>query len=288
MKMGTKNDGHRSIDGSARGRPVSSVTRRSLLGMLAAGGARGAVCLTNFDPNPARVEFQKFVDRRISFAPLSGKPAWVGNRSADLETGNPVIQSRPVDDAPPPHCSILRYIGAIRIRNAGIATLKGVLQDYRNYPSIYGDAIPRVDRVSGSDPRFDTQMVLHQTHMLDSFAFSVRAINEFSESAGALVVKSTLVEMRESESGNPQKEDLMPFGRDHGILWGLTTVWRARQVGADVYAEYEAASLARSLDEIRCFLVGQFFIRKEVAKSAEDTIRQTLVGTRDACEKRRK
>jgi hypothetical protein len=254
------------------------------VGLLAAGAAFGAFCTTDFDPNPARAEFEKWAERRIPNIAGAGKPAWA--QSADLEIGKPFIQEVPVTDPVPPHCAIIRYRGAIKIRNRTIATLKSVLQDYKAYPRIYGDAIPRVEQVSGSDPRFETTMVLHEVHMLNSFAFTVRAVSEFRESDGALVVRSTAVEIRESNSGNPKKNDPLPFGKDHGILWGLDTVWRARQVGPDVYAEYEAATLARSLDEFQCFLVGQFVIKREVPKSAEDSIRRSLVMTRDECERR--
>ena len=84
------------------------------------------------------------------------------------------------------------------------------------------------------------------------------------------LIDSRSYSIRESGKGHAPYTDLLPEGKDHGILWRLNSYWRLRQIGSSVYAECQVISLSRKP------LPGTHGLVKRRAKgSLAATLRQT-------------
>lgn len=172
---------------------------------------------------------------------------------------------------------IHHWIGAIRIMDTQLASVVRVLEDYSRYPQIYS---PEVKAASASrNPaatgwRYDARLLTEQVEKLGlHFAFDMRCHVSAREAGGFTLIESRTYRIRESASGRPPYTDLLPEGRDHGIVWRLNVYWRLRQMGPAVYAECQAISLSRKP------LIG---MRDLIQSRARESLSSTLRHTRDA------
>ena len=105
-----------------------------------------------------------------------------------------------------------------------------------------------------------------------------------------LLVHSRSSEIRESDSGVPGRADFLETHHDHGIMWAVNTYWRARQSGPDLYVEFEAITLARSVQGFQC-KIGIIPVPKMVIAGVMDSIPSEslevmLRATKAECERR--
>jgi hypothetical protein len=284
------------------------------LSAFACGGICWATrCAAIFDPRAlkeyesyvARVEsirLARFAEPELSWAPdfarreaearlRSGKPV---RRSIAMVTANDRIQYW--------NGTIIHWIGAIRIAGAGIDDLKGVLQDYGRYSSIYDPMIyecraqPVADSAGTSyDVAFGLQNVYRFGSLFPQhYLFRLKSRSDYSE-VGArtdpvLFVHWRATEIRESASGVPGRNDFLELDDDHGILWALNTYWLARRNGPDLYVEFESITLARSVRDFKC-KIGIFPVPKSIVSKVMDSLpgeslELMLAATKAECERR--
>jgi hypothetical protein len=258
-------------------------------------------------------EYEDYVARSERTMPArfeGGDLAWIPSSSrpeamVDLNAGRPVrrnISDATVNQrAADRNATVIDWIGAVRIRGARIQDLLAVLQDYSRYPSIYKPMIyeTRFRPIAGSGlGSFDVTFGLQNTYRAASlfpqhYAFQVRARTDYSSDSqlggGVLLVHQRSTEIRESDSGVPGRTDFLEPYHDHGILWALNTYWRARESGSDLYVEFEAITLARSIQDFSC-KIGLFPVPKILVSGVMDSIPSEsldlmLAATKAECER---
>ena len=178
-----------------------------------------------------------------------------------------LIDLNPNGDVPSGY--IHHWVGAIRIPNATVASVRGVLEDYDAYSRVYAPDLKAASASKIGQDAYDVQLITERWEGVGlRFAFDIRSKVNFH----ADQVDSRSYSIRESNSGKPPYNDLLPEGNDHGILWRLNSYWRLRQAGPDVQAECEVISLSRK----PLFGMGTL-----VKTRARDSLAATLKQTRD-------
>jgi hypothetical protein len=178
-----------------------------------------------------------------------------------------------------PNAYIHHWIGAVRIPNTTVAAVRAVLEDYSHYLRTYAPdlklaaaiMVPSADGPN-SGRTYDLHMISDQPGAVGlHFAFDLRSRVHFHDNQGDVLIDSRSYSIRESNSSKAPYTDLLPEGRDHGILWRLNSYWRLRQTGTSVYAECQVISLSRKplfgLREV---------IKNRARASLESTLRRTL------------
>jgi len=292
---------------------MSPAANASVLVWIAAGVCSAARCTKIADPAVLRA-YEAYVTAAEAAMPArfdAGELSWAPAASAKadalkLGSGGYVRQSlgdksfnRRIADR---NGAVLHWIGAIRIPETTIAELKSVLADIENYSLFYRPLIfeSRVNRLrAGPTGRDEVTLGLTSVFRFASFfpqhyAFQAQGnldADDSSESdAPILRVHLRAAGIRESDSGVPGRNDLLPQYQDHGIMWHLNAYWRARKLGPDVYMEFETITLARSVQAFAC-KIGIVPIPKSVIASAmdslpADSVTVILEGTKAECRRR--
>jgi hypothetical protein len=220
--------------------------------------------------------------------------------AAALEAGLPIIQNIS-DEALNRRLSIrngtvIRWVGAIRIRTTTLAVVRDVMQDYDHYSTIYRPMIFRSRATRTAPGVYDVNLGLQNSYRYISifpqrYCFQARARVVYSgETDTTLFARLQSMEVRESDSGVPGREDFLDPLRDHGIMWALNTFWRARQTGRDVYMEFETITLARSVAEFACKIgfipVPRSIVAKVMETLPRESVELVLTATKAECERR--
>jgi hypothetical protein len=196
--------------------------------------------------------------------------------------------------------TVIHWIGAIRIPRTSLAELQSVLEDYDHYERIYRPIVfacqaQRTGGVPGAI--YDVIVGLRSSFRFASvfpqhYAFQVkgRIHLDAPPEAAALRIHLGASEIRESESGEPGRNDFLQPYHDHGIMWALNAYWRARPRGPDIYLEFESITLARSVQAFACTL-GFVPVPKAIVSAAMEslpveTLTSILEATRAECERR--
>lgn len=234
-------------------------------------GAPGAVFTTKLQPD-AIAAWDRY-DERVERDIAAERPLLkVGNQKPTLVDLNP-NGGDGGDDVPDGY--IHHWIGAILIPNANVASVLAVLENYPHYPIIYA---PDLKLASASKTgenavgrRYDVRLVTEQVESFGMhFAFDLRLHVTFRMVKGEGTVKSRSYSIRESDSGRAPYSDLLPEGKDHGILWRLNSYWRLRPIGSSVYAECQVISLSR-----KPLFGTNNRVKSRARESLELTLRQT-------------
>jgi hypothetical protein len=289
---------------------------RSLIvpGMLAlvCGGVGWSAHCTTVLNQEALPQYQGYVARAenaMASRFAKGDLAWVPDSArpqamTDLNAGRQV--RRNISDAATNqslaglNATVIDWVGAIRIRSAGVQDLIAVLQDYPRYPSIYKPLIYdcRSQPVAGSaPPAYDVIFGIESTYRAAviplHYSLEAKTRTEYSSDGrrpgSMLLVHSRAGEIRESDSGVPGRMDFLELYHDHGSLWALNTYWRAHQSGPDLYVEFETITLARSVEEFYCkiglFRVPRLIISGAMEAIPNESVEVMLAGTKAACER---
>src|SRR5271154_160203 len=136
---------------------------------------------------------------------------------------------------------IHHWTGAVRIRNATVASVRAVLEDYGDYPLIYAPRVKHAFATKVEDTSaariYDVTLVSEQIEGLGiHFAFNIRSRVKYRTAGSETRIESRSYTIRESDSGKAPYLDLLPEGNDHGIVWRLNSYWRLRPAGDAVYA----------------------------------------------------
>ena len=274
------------------------------------GGADWAARCTTALDSRALHEYQNYVAgaEPAMLSRLAGRELWFVPDAARTQAASDLAGGRPVlwnaTDAAfnlrmlEWNGAVVHWIGAIQIRGVSVEGLKAVLQDYDHYSSIYRPMIYRSQgwRIADSaDTAYDVRFGLQNTYRAASvfpqhYSFEVKSRAEYSQQEGALLVHLRSDEIRESDSGQPGKNDLLEPYHDHGILWALNTYWRARRNGPDLYVEVEIITLARSVQDFNC-KIGLFPVPKAVVTGVmtaipSQSLELMLTGTKAESERR--
>jgi hypothetical protein len=270
-------------------------------------------CTTTFDAR-ALLEYESYVniaERAMVSRVAASELSWVKDSARQeavkaLQLGDtvrrnissPATNERIADW----NGAVIDWIGAIRIRGTSIDDLKELLRDYSRYTSIYSPMIyecraqpAAVPAGAADDVVFGLQNVYRFASVFPQrWLFRVKSRSDYSESGAksdpVLIVHSRATEIRESESGVPGRNDFLERYRDHGILWALNTYWLARQKGPDLYVEFEAITLARSIRNFKC-RIGIVPVPKSIVSGVMDSLPGDSVGlmlaaTKAECERR--
>jgi hypothetical protein len=169
---------------------------------------------------------------------------------------------------------IHHWIGAVRIPDTTVASVRATLENYERYPQVYSPDLKLASATKESAQsgleKYDVRLVTEQTQGLLHFAFDIHSHVTFRTAGEYTMVESRSYLIRESDSGHAPYTDLLPEGDDHGVLWRLHSYWRLRQVGSSVYAECQVISLSRKP------LFGTTGLVKDRARdSLESTLQKT-------------
>jgi hypothetical protein len=292
---------------------MSRFLNTALLVCGAAGSCWAARCTTVLDPAILR-EYDNYVataERAMASRFDSGELSWVPDNArkeaaAGLASGKLVRWN--IGDAAlngrlaAQNGTVIHWIGAIRIHGASLADLQAVLQDYDGYERIYRPmvfACKATRTREGPNAVYDVTLGLRSAFRFASvfpqhYAFQVKArighMDADPAGASALRVHLGASEIRESDSGEPGRTDLLEPYHDHGIMWAMNAYWRARPRGPDIYLEFESITLARSAQAFVC-RIGIVPVPKAIVSAAmeslpADSVTVILEGTKAECERR--
>jgi len=263
------------------------------LGCASATGLTAARCTTVLNMN-ALAKYDSYVvtaeaPMKVRFE--SGELAWLpeGERrraAAELASGKLVKRNM----APPEvngrltleDGTVLDWVGAILVPGARVSDVETVLQDFARYDVAYRPLIYHwliQSKAQSGAPSYDVIFGLQHSFRFASvfpqqFAFQVRGRMDFARSstrADLFYARIRSEEIRESNSGEPGRNDLLEQYHDHGIMWALNAYWRARQSGSGVYLEFESITLARSVEKFSCTL-GIVPVPKAVVSAAMNAL----------------
>jgi len=168
---------------------------------------------------------------------------------------------------------IHHWLGAQLVPNSTVASFESALRDYDAYPRIYS-AVKLAEARKTGPSSYDVRLITERVEPIGlHFAFDIHSRVEYRRAQQDLFVESRSYQIRESDSGHAPFADLMPEGKDHGILWRLNSYWRLRQMGSAVYAECQAISLSRR---------PLFGSSMQVSQRAKDQLAATLRQTNAA------
>ncbi len=283
-----------------------------LLTLLSAGASWAARCTTAPDPRlvPEYENYVKRLESGMASRLTAEELSWVPERArkdatVQLQSGQQVrwnISDQALNQRVAGwNGTIVNWVGAIRIRGTRLQDLREVLQDYGRCGAIYNPLIYdcRANALDASGTSFEVtygfQNTFHAASVFPQhFSFAVTSRTDYVDSGSdgnrMLMVHSRSSQIRESDSGVPGRNDLLAPNQDHGIMWALNTYWRARQIGPDIYAEFEFVELARSVQEFVC-KIGIIPVPKAVISRVIDTLPNEsmeimLAATKAECERR--
>jgi hypothetical protein len=292
---------------------MSRLLHTVALGCGIAGVCWAAHCTTVADPAILR-EYENYVAAAERGMPArfdSGELSWVPapalrEAAARLAAGK-LVRWNIADAAvnrriAPQNGTVIHWIGAIRIPLATLADLESVLGDYDHYDRIYRPMVSacQAKRVGeGPNAAYDVIIGLRSAFRFASlfpqhYAFQVKGriqrLDANASETSPLRVHLAATEIRESDSGEAGRADLLEPYHDHGIMWALNAYWRARRQGTDIYLEFESITLARSVQAFACTL-GFVPVPKAIVSAAMeslpvDTLTVILEATRAACWRR--
>lgn len=212
--------------------------RRALVltAILAGNVLLAAMFTTTLEPATVAA-WNSYIDR-FERAGLAGQPM--------LETRKLVLSDLNPSGSGVPSGYVHHWIGAMRLANVPVEKVRAVIGDYGHWQQIYAPDIRFISAThidGGSE--YDLRMVSEQTEGPMHFAFDMHFRVGFEQSGDFQLAESRSYLIRESGGGRAPYTDLLPEGRDHGILWRLNTYWRLKQDGTATYAECQVISLSR-------------------------------------------
>jgi hypothetical protein len=163
-----------------------------------------------------------------------------------LDTGHLVLRDLNPNGGNVPDGYIHHWIGAIRIPNVRVEQVRAVIMDYGHWQQIYAPDVrlAAATRLDGGSA-YDLRMISEEREGPLHFAFDMHFHVRFAQAGDFQLAESRSYLIRESDNGRAPCTDLLPEGRDHGILWRLNNYWRLKQDGTSTYAECQVISLSR-------------------------------------------
>jgi hypothetical protein len=182
-----------------------------------------------------------------------------------------------------PHGTITHWAGDIFFPGVSVDQILGVIQDYDHLQDIYKPEIVQSRLIGRNGETFQVFVRLHKDTPWVNPTLNVNSTVTFhrldSNQVACRMVSTRITQLE--DAGRPgEHEDSV--GHDGGYLWRLNTYWRLEAREGGVVGEWEAITLSRDIPFLLRWLVRPF-----VDRLARQTIRDTLVATRNEAEKRR-
>lgn len=174
------------------------------------------------------------------------------------------------------------WVGMMFLPGATLASVQAVLEDYANYKNYYRPEVIESRGISHSGDEYDIFLRLHEKHLLTVVLNADYHVQYRMPDAQHLWVASRSTRIAEVKDPGKSLADEFPVGNDSGYLWRLNSYWHFEAADGGVYAQCEAISLSRDVPLGLGFLLNGF-----LQSFPQDSMRNTLRGTRDAVEKRR-
>jgi hypothetical protein len=221
----------------------------------------------------ATAAFEQYVER--------AEPHIAGAEVRDLKlrSGELRIESGHAGgDAQAPGGMIQDWIGSMFIPGATLDQTQAVLRDYANYKAFYAPKVVESKQLSRSGDEYDVFLRLYEKHLLTVVLNSTYHVRYSTPEPRHLIVTS-----RSTRIAEVQEEKEQPVGDDDGFLWRLNSYWRFLAADGGIYARCEAISLSRDVP-----LALGWMLKGFIEKFPKESMLNTLRGTRDAIEKRKK
>jgi len=173
------------------------------------------------------------------------------------------------------------WIGAMFIPNATIAQIQAVLQDYANYKDFYQPDVTDSKEIAHHGDQYDVFLRLYKKQVLTVVLNTTYHVEYHALDPSRLSVTSRSTKIAQAKDAKNPEAGEEPVGDDLGTLWRLNSYWRFEQSDGGVYAECEAISLSRDIPGLLAWMIRGF-----VEKFPNESMRNTLRGTKDAVMKR--
>jgi hypothetical protein len=212
-------------------------------------------------------------EQRAIWATLRRGDVWLDPLDATDENGKTISA---------PHGTITHWVGAVFFPGASLQQVVGVVQDFDHLQEIYQPEIVRSRLISQNGETFHIFLRIHKDTAWVNPTFDVDStvtFRQFDSSHAQNHVASTRIVQIEN-AGKPD-EHADSVGHDSGYLWRLNTYWRLEARDGGVVGEWEAITLSRSIPFLLRWLVRPF-----VERLARQTVRDELLATRKAVERR--
>ncbi len=183
-----------------------------------------------------------------------------------------------------PHGTITHWAGDAFFAGESIDQVLSVILDFDHLPNIYKPEIVRSRLVDRQGGIYRASVRMHKDTPWVNPTFNVDwlgSVLRLDPKHASCRMVSTRIAQVENAGQPDEHEDSV--GRDGGYLWRLNTYWRLEERDGGVVGEWEAVTLSRDIPFLLRWLVRPF-----VDRLARQTIRDTLIATRNEAAKRRK
>jgi hypothetical protein len=219
-----------------------------------------------------------------SLPPADLRPIWAALKRGDVWLEPLEASDLAGHEISVPHSTMTHWVGAIFFPGADISQVLAVIQDYDHFQVIYKPEIVRSRLLVRNDQTFQTFMRVHKDTPWVNPTLDINSTVTFTllDSSHAMSRMAATRIAQVEDAGKPgEHEDSV--GHDGGYLWRLDTYWRLEARDGGVVGEWEAITLSRDIP----FLL-RWFVRPFVERLSRQTLRSTLLATRDEVEKRRR
>jgi hypothetical protein len=182
-----------------------------------------------------------------------------------------------------PGGEIRHTFGAIFLPGENIARIRRVLDDYPNFPRIYGPDIVTARLTSQSDQDQEFFMRLRK-HFVITVVLNMTGRAQWTKlDATHAIEHTTATHIGEArDPDNPDAGDRTPE-QDRGFLWRYESYWRLAETGQGVLLEHEIISLSR-----RVPVSLRFMLRPLLQRLPQEAMYNSVLATRRQLQQRPK
>jgi hypothetical protein len=182
----------------------------------------------------------------------------------------------------PPHATITHWAGDIFIPGRSVDQVLAVLLDFNHLNEIYKPEVVQSRLLERDGETYKAFVRLHKDTPWVNPTLNINwtaTVTHHDPDRAACQLISTRIAQVEDAGRPGEHEDSV--GHDGGYMWRMNTYWRLEERDGGVVGEWEAITLSRDIP----FLL-RWIVRPFVDRLARQTIRATLIATRDEAEKR--
>ncbi len=157
-----------------------------------------------------------------------------------------------------PGAMIHDWVSVIFVPGVNLREVKVFFQDYNNMEKYYGPEVVRSKLLSRRGEHFKIYMRMYIKKILTLVVNTTNDIEYKQLDSKHLISISYATRIAEvANPGTPEEHEL-PVGKDHGLLWGSKSYWRAEEKDGGVYVQCETLTLTRDIPEGVKLLVKPF------------------------------
>ncbi|HEX8924676.1 MAG TPA: hypothetical protein VF786_02730 [Terriglobales bacterium] len=229
--------------------------------------------ITDFDAYVASAEKAMLAERRTDQTRLWSTR--VPQRWQKIHTGEPVVEmwsgNKPIGVR---DGLIHDWIGAVFVREAAIADVLAVMQDYDNHHAIYAPEVIGSKLISRRGNDFKIYLRLLKKKVITVVLDTEHDVNYSALDANCWTCTSYTTRIAEVQDPGTPKETALPPGTGHGFLWRLYSYWLLQESEQGTIVECRAISLTRTIP-FSLKLVVQPIVRNLPRESLASTLAAT-------------